>query len=51
MSGLDWLMYANIAVWLGLGVYLVFIARNQKSLERRLAHLERETTEEGNSHA
>ncbi len=40
MSGLDWLMYANIAVWLGLGAYLAFLARAQSALDRRLQRME-----------
>ena len=24
MTDMDWLMYANIAVWIGLGAYLAF---------------------------
>lgn len=40
MNEMNWLMYANIAVWLGLGIYLSFVARAQSTLNRRLAHLE-----------
>ena len=29
MTDMDWLMYANIAVWIGLGAYLAFLIRNQ----------------------
>ena len=29
MTDMDWLMYANIAVWIGLGAYLAFLLRNQ----------------------
>ena len=25
MTDMDWLMYANIAVWIGLGAYLAFL--------------------------
>lgn len=40
MSGLDWLMYANIAVWIGLGAYLAFVGRVQSALTRRLEQME-----------
>lgn len=40
MTDMDWLMYANIAVWIGLGAYLAFVARAQIALNRRLAQLE-----------
>ena len=33
MTDMDWLMYANIAVWIGLGA-------NQIALNRRLTQLE-----------
>ena len=46
MSGLDWLMYANIAVWLGLGAYLAFVARAQGALAHRLEHMEVEADDE-----
>ncbi|MFQ8889424.1 MAG: CcmD family protein [Bilophila wadsworthia] len=39
MTDMDWLMYANIAVWIGLGAYLAFL-RNQIALNRRLTQLE-----------
>ena len=34
MTDMDWLMYANIAVWIGLGAYLAFLLRNQIALNR-----------------
>ena len=40
MTDMDWLMYANIAVWIGLGADLAFLLRNQIALNRRLAQLE-----------
>ena len=40
MTDMDWLMYANIAVWIVLGAYLAFLLRNQISLNRRLTQLE-----------
>ena len=41
MPGLDWFLYANAALWLGLGAYAAFLARQQGRLEQRLARLER----------
>lgn len=40
MSAIDWLMYANITVWVGLGFYITFIAQAQKKLQRRLQQME-----------
>lgn len=40
MSAMEWLMYANIAVWIGLGLYVTFIAQAQKTLQRRLQQME-----------
>lgn len=40
MSNLLWLMAANAVVWLGIGVYVAFLARAQAALDRRLRHME-----------
>lgn len=40
MDNLFWLLAANVAVWLGLGAYMVFLARVQSGLERRVRHME-----------
>lgn len=40
MQSSQWLLYANAAVWLGVGAYLFFIARAQQRLERRLRQME-----------
>ena len=40
MTDMDWLMYANIAVWIGLGAYHEILLRNQIALNRRLTQLE-----------
>jgi CcmD family protein len=42
MDALSWLMWANITVWIGLGAYAAFLARNQKRLRDRF--LQREDT-------
>ena len=41
MTDMDWLMYANIAVWIGFGLYLGIIARMQVGLKRRFDQMER----------
>lgn len=48
MSGTDWLMYANIAVWIGLGAYLAFVGRAQSTLTRRLELMNLEADDERN---
>ena len=40
MEGLSWVMYANMAVWLGVGGYLLFLARRAVALDRRLRRME-----------
>ncbi len=37
MDNITWLMAANVAVWLGIGAYVAFLALGQKSLNKRLA--------------
>ena len=41
MSDVAWLFIAFMAVWVGIGVYLATLAARQRSLERRLAELNR----------
>ncbi len=36
MTEIQWLLLANVAVWLGLGAYVAFLAVGQKNLEARL---------------
>jgi CcmD family protein len=36
MSDLAWLFVALLAVWVGIGAYLLSIAARQRTLERRL---------------
>lgn len=36
MTALNWLICANIALWLGLGAYLAYLARHQKQLLDRV---------------
>ena len=40
MGNQGYLLAANVAVWLGLCGYVVFVASRQKRLERRLKQLE-----------
>lgn len=40
MDAVMWLLAANVAVWLGLGAYVVFIARSQSALAARVRRLE-----------
>jgi CcmD family protein len=39
MSELSWLFVALLAVWAGIGLYVVSLAARQKHLERRLEEL------------
>jgi CcmD family protein len=41
MSDVAWLFIAFMTVWVGIGVYLATLAARQRSLERRLAELNR----------
>lgn len=40
MDAIFYLFLANIVIWLGLGFYIIFIARQQAQLKRRLENLE-----------
>ncbi len=40
MTAVTWLMAANAALWIGLGLYVAFLASAQKRLERRMAQWE-----------
>lgn len=35
-----WVLYAGIAVWVGIGAYAAFLAAGQRSLSRRILQLE-----------
>ena len=39
-NSLTWLIAANIAVWAGLGLYLIIMGRRQAALDKRLRQLE-----------
>jgi hypothetical protein len=38
MTEMHWLMYANIAVWIGLGAYLAILIRKPDGLNRVLTN-------------
>lgn len=40
MTDVQWLLIANLAVWLGLGAYLAFLLRAQNTLDERVRRLE-----------
>lgn len=40
MTAVSWLMAANAALWIGLGLYTAFLAASQKKLEQRLSQWE-----------
>ncbi|MFP5351362.1 MAG: CcmD family protein [Actinomycetota bacterium] len=40
MSDVAWLFIAFLAVWVGLGLYLLSLSRRQRDLERRVKELE-----------
>lgn len=39
---MDWILYANAAVWIGLGGYVFFLMQRQQRLQARLQRLERD---------
>lgn len=39
MNSYEWIMYAGIAVWSGLGLYVFFLARRQAELSRRISRM------------
>lgn len=41
MHSYEWIMYAGIAVWAGLGAYLCLLARRQLTLARRIDQMSR----------
>lgn len=40
MTAISWLMAANAALWIGLGLYVAVLAGTQKRLERRVSQWE-----------
>lgn len=40
MESIQWLLAANAAVWLGIGLYLFLLARSQQTLDRRIRRME-----------
>ncbi len=40
MNATQYLLAANVAIWIGMGAYLVFMAKKQHNLQTRLKQLE-----------
>ena len=40
MTDMQWLLCAGVAVWLGIGGYVIFLASVQNKLEQRMRRLE-----------
>lgn len=40
MDSSNWLLMANIAIWLGMGGYLCLLATKQKQLDKRIRQME-----------
>ena len=41
MDSYDWILYAGIAVWAGLGLELCLLARKQIALSKRISQMAR----------
>lgn len=39
MQSYEWIMYAAMAVWAGIGLYVLFLGRRQAVLTRRIERL------------
>lgn len=39
MNSYEWILYAGLAVWSGLGLYLAFLGRRQARLSKRIRQL------------
>ena len=39
MDSYSWIMYAGMATWAGLGLYLCILARKQATLSRRISQM------------
>ena len=39
MNSYEWILYAGAAVWIGLGLYLAFLASRQAKLSKRVRQL------------
>ena len=36
----DWVMYAGMAAWIGIGLYIFFLARKQAGISLRIRRME-----------
>lgn len=39
MNSYEWIMYAGMAIWSGLGLYICLLARRQANLAKRIAQM------------
>lgn len=39
MNSYEWIMYAGIAVWTGIGLYVLYLGRRQGALARRMRQM------------
>ncbi len=37
MESTTWILMANVAVWIGIGGYVAFLAKGQSALKKRIA--------------
>ncbi|MGL4722151.1 MAG: CcmD family protein [Desulfovibrionaceae bacterium] len=41
MNGQVWLAISSIAIWFGMGLYLLFLGVKQKEIENKIAEMEK----------
>ena len=41
----DWVMYAGMTAWIGISLYLFFLARKQASITMRIRRMEADSQE------
>lgn len=46
MDSYEWIMYAGMAIWAGLGLYLALLGKRQADLARRIARMNALTEDE-----
>ena len=47
MTDIAWVMYAGAAAWVGIGLYVFFLARAQSALAIRIERMQRIMEDEG----
>lgn len=40
LDAIDWLIAGNVIIWLGIGLYVAFLAATQRKIALRLARFE-----------